>query len=70
MAQINFSDYIFAQASVMGKMFFDFAGQGISSFAELVKMVRSQKNAPRGMITVTVRNSSQGWTSSRAIYSV
>lgn len=70
MAKIQLSDYIFVQASAMGRQFFNFAGKGIDSFAELVSMVRRQENAPRGLITLTVRNSSQGWTSSRAIYSL
>ena len=69
MATISSSDRLFATASSMGRQFFNFSGS-VSSFDELIARLRSQPDAPRGMITLTVRNSSQGWSQSRAIYLV
>lgn len=68
MATISSSDNLFATASVMGHQFFNFAGNGIASFAELVSRIRNHPFAPKGMVTLTVRNSSQGWSQSRAFY--
>lgn len=70
MAKFETSDYIFAEASAMGRNFFNYAGHGIESFSQLVNMVRNIENAPRGLITLTVRNSSRGWSDSRNIYSL
>lgn len=69
MAKIESTDYIFAEASAMGNSFFNFEGQGITSFSQLINLLRAN-GAPKGLITVTVRNSSQGWASSRNIYSL
>jgi len=67
MATISSSDILFATASVMGKQFFNFCGTGISSLGELIGRVRNESNC-RGMVTLTIRNTSQGWSQSKAFY--
>ena len=68
MATISSTDNLFATASIMGQHFFHFTGNGISSLSELISRVRRHPLAPKGMVTLTVRNSSQGWSQSRAFY--
>lgn len=68
MATISSTDILFATASVMGKQFFNFCGAGISSLAELIGRVRNESACHRGMVTLTIRNTSQGWSQSKAFY--
>lgn len=68
MATISSSDNLFASASIMGEQIFNFVGSGISSLGELISQVRRSPQAKTGMVTLTVRNSSQGWSQSRAFY--
>lgn len=65
---ISSSDNLFASATSMGQQFFNFNGKGISSFGELLDKVKHHPAAPRGMVTITIRNSTQGWSHSRAFY--
>ncbi len=67
MATISSSDNLFATASSMGRQFFNFAGNGVSSMADIMRLVRRHPEA-RGMITVTVRNTSQGWCHNQSVY--
>lgn len=68
MATISSSDNLFATASIMGRQFFNYAGCGIESISELISRVRNHPLATKGMVTLTVRNSSQGWSQSRSFY--
>ncbi len=68
MATISSSDNLFATASMMGEQIFNFAGSGVASLGELIAKVRNAPGARPGMVTLTVRNSSQGWSQSRSFY--
>lgn len=67
MATISSSDNLFASASIMGEQIFNFCGNGIMSISDLINRVRATSSR-RGMVTLTVRNTSQGWSQSRAFY--
>ncbi len=68
MATISSSDNLFASASIMGEQIFNFVGTGVASLGELISKVRNSPMARPGMVTLTIRNSSQGWSQSRAFY--
>ena len=67
MATISSTDRIFASAWQRGREIFNACGDGFSGFADIVSQLRRGGNAP-GMVTLTVRNSSQGWTRTSSIY--
>ena len=68
MATISSSDNLFASASIMGEQIFNFVGTGVASLGELIPKVGNSPMARPGMVTLTIRNSSQGWSQSRAFY--
>lgn len=68
MANISSSDNIFVSASAMGRQFYNFCGNGIDSLGEIIALVRQLPDAPRGMVTLTVRNASRGWAQSSSFY--
>ncbi|MDE7467531.1 MAG: hypothetical protein K2M61_04170 [Muribaculaceae bacterium] len=67
MANINTTDNLFASATMMGRQVFQFAGSGISSLNDIITRLRSTPGIA-GLITLTVRNASQGWSQSRQYY--
>ncbi len=68
MATISSSDNLFATAYVRGMEIFRFSGSGISDISEIVSKIRNHPAAMPGMVTITIRNSSRGWSQSQAIY--
>ncbi len=68
MAQILSSDNLFATAYYLGNEVFRFSGSGISSVNDLVMIMRDHAMLSAGMVTLNIRNSSQGWSHSRSIY--
>lgn len=68
MATIHASDTLFASATIMGRQVFNFAGSGIESLSDLINKVRSAPGMITGLVTLIVRNSSQGWSQSRDFY--
>lgn len=67
MATFSSSDTIFASAYQRGREIFSTSGTGFSSMADIVARVLTG-GAARGMVTLTVRNSSRGWTRTSAMY--
>lgn len=70
MVNITSSDSLFISASAMGRQFYNFVGNGLDSFNEIINLIRNSPMTPQGMVMVTVRNASQGWSHSRAFYNV
>lgn len=68
MSRISSSDNLFATAYHNGIEFFKFSGRGISDLNELVSKVRDHSRMISGMVTLTVRNGSRGWSENCAIY--
>lgn len=68
MANISSTDSLFISAEVMGQQFYNYMGSGIGSLGDIIAMIRNMPAAPRGMVTLTVRNASQGWSRSSAFY--
>lgn len=70
MANISASDNLFISASSMGRQFFNYIGSGIGSLSHIIDIIRSNPDAPRGMVTLTVRNASRGWSEHSTFYNV
>ena len=68
MANISSTDSLFISATSMGRQFYNIVGTGLESLSAIVSLVRNTPGAPRGMVTLTVRNASQGWARSHSFY--
>lgn len=68
MATISHSDTVFASASICGTEFCNLRGTGFAGMSDIINRVRRHPQARPGMITVTVRNSSQGWSRTQSFY--
>lgn len=68
MARISPDDNLFATVISRGREVFSFQGKGISGFPDLLEKLRDHTPGCGGMVTINVRNSSQGWSHSQAIY--
>lgn len=62
MATINYSDKIFATVMRQGRTIISLQMSGLTSFSELLKNLRRSISKPLGLVTLNLRNSSQGWT--------
>ena len=67
MKTITLSDIIFARATMMGREIANIRLHGISSMDDLVRRLRAELGSVFGMVTVSIRNLSQGWTQQRAL---
>lgn len=68
MATISPYDNIFAAAIYRGNEIYRFSGNGVADFSELINKIRDHAARIGGMVTVNVRNVTQGWASSRSVY--
>lgn len=66
MKKISFSDKIFATVNVCGRTIFNAAIDGMSSIEDVMRYVgQSVRGLAQGMVTVVLRNGSQGWIERR-----
>ncbi len=68
MALISSTDNVFATAYSRGIEFCRISGTGFSGISDLISKIRNHPSAMPGMVTLIIRNSSQGWSQSRAVY--
>lgn len=62
MKQINASDVIYVTAHREGETLAKLQMSGACSMADIARRVHGAVGAVRGMINVSLRNASQGWT--------
>lgn len=67
MAKISLDDIIFATISMRGKILARLRLDGISSYSEILSRLLKSVAGLRGMATVDIRNSSQGWTTRKSV---
>lgn len=67
MKTISCTDVIFARVSLCGRMVASLCLSGISSLSELYQHIRRELGASVGLVTVQLRNGSQGWTDRRHV---
>ncbi len=62
MKKIELNDVIFARATMMGREIINMRICGVMSMSELLRRVRQEIGSCFGLITINLRNMSQGWT--------
>lgn len=67
MKTINSSDVIFATVTQRGNTLYDGQMSGMSSMAEVMSSLRGALAGAMGMLTLTLRNGTQGWSSRSSI---
>lgn len=60
------NDIIFARATVMGHELLNIRLMGVSSMEALLKRIKSELENTIGIVTINIRNLTQGWNSSSA----
>lgn len=56
------NDTIFARATVMGQEIMNLRLIGVNSMEALLRIIRQHAGAAIGLVKLTVRNLTQGWT--------
>lgn len=68
MKTVSFSDTIFATVNLCGRVIFNSSINGMNSIEEIMRFIsNSVRGAARGLVTVMLRNGSQGWSMRRTI---
>lgn len=67
MSTFSSSDLIFATVLNRGDVIASMRLSGVSSYTELLSAVRSRVGHVGGLSTLSVRNSSQGWSARQAV---
>ncbi len=62
MKKIEFNDIIFARVTTMGRELLSVRICGVMSMTELLRHVRKELGTYMGLITLNLRNMSQGWS--------
>lgn len=68
MAKIHNTDIIFATLVNKGRILSTVCLSGISSIGEVVNILRESVGNDLGLSSVTVRNSTRGWSSTAQLY--
>ena len=68
MEKISINDIIFATATIRGTIAATLRLSGLKSMAEVVAAIKKELGAAGGMLTLTLRNMTQGWSQSRSLY--
>jgi hypothetical protein len=68
MANIQSDDVLFATISQRGSTMASMKLSGVTSMSHLMNILHKSMSSLKGMATIVVRNSSQGWTSTQALY--
>ena len=67
MGTINSSDIIFATLTQRGNQVATFRFSGLTSIADIIKQIRTNVRNCIGMVTLQLRNGTQGWSQSRSL---
>lgn len=68
MHTISATDIMMIRVSSTGRHIFDFCSEGFSSLNDVIREVYQRLGSSRGLHELSVRNSTQGWSSTRALY--
>lgn len=67
MATISSTDTIFATVKQRGSMIANLRLSGVESMAHVMREVRSHLGTVSGLLTIDLRNQSQGWMSRQSV---
>jgi hypothetical protein len=68
MATISINDTIMASASLRGTTLATINASGFASEADVMSSLRKKVGTAAGLISVTLRNFSQGWSRQHSLY--
>lgn len=68
MEKITINDIIFATATIQGRITANIKLSGLSSLADIISAIKRELGSFSGLLTITLRNISQGWTRQRSLY--
>lgn len=68
MDTISINDIIYATATVNGSTTANLRLSGLSSASDVVRAIRREIGSFTGMITITTRNMTQGWSRRKSLY--
>lgn len=64
---INSTDRVFATLSQFGSIIYNVELSGVTSMSDVVRRLRGEVKSGGGLLSLTLRNSSQGWSRSASI---
>ena len=67
MEKISINDIIFATASIRCKVT-NFRFCGLMSMAEVIKAIKNEIGSVSGLLTISLRNMTQGWSRQKSVY--
>ena len=68
MKKININDIIFATAIIRGTVTASLRLSGLSSVADVIKAIKREIGSFSGIMTVSMRNMTQGWSEQKSLY--
>ncbi len=68
MKKITINDVIFATATIGGHIAANIRLSGLGSIAEVVRAVKNELGSFSGLLNITMRNMTQGWSHSKSVY--
>ncbi|MDE6311750.1 MAG: hypothetical protein K2L96_08060 [Muribaculaceae bacterium] len=68
MHTISLSDLMMVRATAMGRVVADFNASGFSDIRDVLKATCERITDTRGIVQLSLRNSTQGWTTRHALY--
>lgn len=68
MKTIDRNDIVFATAKTFGTINADLRLSGIGSVDEAIKAIKSEIGAFTGLVRISLRNATQGWSENRSLY--
>lgn len=61
------TDNIYATFHTAGKILASFQLSGVNSISDIMKVYGEQDDTAKGLISLTLRNSTQGWSQTTAV---
>ncbi len=68
MGKISFNDIIFATATIRGEVAACLRLSGLGSISDVIKAIKGEIGSTNGLLTINLRNMTQGWSGSKAVY--
>lgn len=68
MHNISLHDTMMVRATAMGRVVADFCASGFCDITSVLRETCSRLGDARGIVELSLRNSTQGWTTRRALY--
>lgn len=68
MEKISINDIIFATATIRGTIAASLKLSGLKSMADVIAAIKKEIGIAGDLLTITLRNMTQGWSKSRSLY--